>query len=54
MLDRAIAARDVEMIFNIFANDPLVTCTREEARALFREMVQNTKHYLTSYDLSKL
>ena len=54
MLDRAIAARDLEAIFNIFANDPLVTCTREEAKELFREMVQNTRAYLTSYDLSAL
>ena len=54
MLDAAIAARDIEAIFNIFANDPLVTCSREEARKLFKEMVMNTKEYLVSYDLSTL
>ena len=53
-LDKAIAARDVEAIFNVFANDPLVTCTIEEARSLFCEMVMNTKEYLASYDLSSL
>ncbi len=54
MLDKAIAARDVEAIFNIFANDPLVTCSMTDARKLFNEMVLNTKKYLGSYDLSNL
>ena len=50
----AIARRDVEAIFNAFANDTLVTCSRDEARELFKEIVLNTKKYLDSYDLSKL
>ena len=54
VLNDAIARRDVEAIFNAFANDPLVTCSRDEARELFKEMVLNTKKYLASYDLSKL
>ena len=54
VLNDAIARRDVEAIFNAFANDPLVTCSRDEARELFKEMVLNTKKYLDSYDLSKL
>ncbi len=53
-LDAAIAERDLEAIFEAFASDPLVTCSAEDVKALFREMVQNTKAYLTSYDLSKL
>lgn len=53
-LDKAIAARDVEGIFNVFVNDPLVTCSLTEARKLFTEMVMNTKAYLTMYDLSCL
>lgn len=53
-LDKAIAKRDVDMIFNIFANDPLVTCSYEDAKKLFKEMVDNTKEYLTMYDLSGL
>jgi len=53
-LDRAIAARDVKAIFNVFANDPLVTCSRKDAWELFREMVMNTKEYLGMYDLSCL
>ena len=50
----AIKERDVERIFGAFANDPLVTCSLEDARELFKEMVLNTKEYLKSYDLSKL
>ncbi len=54
MLDKGFAQRDVELIFNAFAADPLVTVPREEARKLFKEMVMNTRKYLTSYDLSSL
>ena len=50
-LSEAIAARDVEAIFQVFVNDPLVTCTYDEARALFREMCENTKKYLTMYNI---
>ena len=53
-LSDAIANRDLDMIFNVFANDPLVTCSMDDAKALFREMVLATKDYLTSYDLSNL
>ena len=47
----AIAKRDVEKIFIAFANDPLVTCGMEDARKLFDEMCENTKKYLTMYNL---
>ena len=50
-LSDAIANRDTEAIFQIFANDPLVTCDMHDARKLFREMCENTKKYLTMYDL---
>ncbi|MBQ7900983.1 MAG: alpha-glucosidase/alpha-galactosidase [Clostridia bacterium] len=50
----AIANRDVEAVFNAFVSEPLVTCSYDEARELFREMVMNTKQYLGSYDLSTL
>ncbi len=50
-LSEAIADRDIEKIFSVFANDPLVTCGMHEARALFDEMVDNTKKYLTMYNL---
>jgi len=54
VLKNAIAERDLDKIFNAFANDPLVTCSYAEAKELFREMVMNTKEYLTSYDLTKM
>ena len=50
-LSVGIANRDVEKIFQVFANDPLVTCGLADARKLFDEMCQNTKKYLTMYEL---
>ena len=47
----AIAERDIEKIFNVFSNDPLVTCSLDDARKLFNEMVNNTRAYLTDYNL---
>jgi hypothetical protein len=40
-LSDAIAKRDVGRIFNIFVNDPLVTCSLEDARTLFAKMLDN-------------
>jgi len=48
-LNDAIAKRDLELIFNCFANDPLVTCSIKDAKKLFLEMIENTKEYLTMY-----
>jgi alpha-galactosidase len=53
-LSEAIAERDLNKIFAVFTNDPLVTCGMHEAEALFREMIENTKKYLDMYDLSSL
>ena len=50
----AIAERDLNKLFQAFADDPLVTCSYEDAKKLFKEMVENTKAYLTDYDLSTL
>ncbi len=50
-LNKAIAQRDVEKIFEVFTNDPLVTCNLADARKLFCEMIENTKKYLTMYDI---
>ena len=47
----AIAKRDIEAIFNAFASDPLVSCSMADARRMFDEMVENTKAYLTDYNL---
>ncbi|MBQ9544040.1 MAG: alpha-glucosidase/alpha-galactosidase [Clostridia bacterium] len=48
-LNEAIAARDLEAVFNVFANDPLVTCSISDARKLFDKMCLNTKKYLSSF-----
>ena len=54
LISDAIARRDLEAVFNAFVCDPLVTCSYEDAKKLFKEMVMNTKEYLGSYDLSTL
>ena len=46
----AIADRDIEKIFNVFSNDPLVTCSLDDARELFYKMLDNTKAYLKDYN----
>ena len=51
-LNKALGNRDTNAIFQQFAGDPLVTCGYEDAKKLFMEMCENTKEYLTSYDLS--
>lgn len=53
LVSEGIAERDLKKIFCAFANDPLVTCGMENARKLFREMCENTKKYLTMYDLDQ-
>ena len=54
LVSEGIAERDLDKIFVAFANDPLVTCGLEDAKKLFKEMCENTKEYLTMFDLSKL
>ncbi len=54
LVSDGIAERDLDKIFCAFANDPLVTCSLEDAGKLFAEMVENTKAYLTDFDLSGL
>lgn len=53
-ISAAVAERDLGRIFNAFASDPLTTCSYEDAKVLFKEMVENTKEYLDMYDLSVL
>ena len=50
-LNTAIADRDLNAVFGVFANDPLVTCGINDAKKLFDEMVENTKKYLPDWDL---
>lgn len=48
---KGIKNRDLEMVFEAFANDPLVTIPVEDSRKLFKEMIENTKAYLGMYDV---
>ncbi len=50
-LNTAIANRDMDAVFCVFANDPLVTCGINDAKKLFDEMVENTKKYLPDWNL---
>ena len=50
-ISQAIAERDLDALFYTFVNDPLVTCSMEDAKKLFNEMIENTKEYLKSYDI---
>ena len=47
----AAMERDLNKAYAAFRNDPLVTIADNEAKALFWEMVQNTKEYLSEYDI---
>lgn len=49
MLVVAGIAKDIEMAFHVFLNDPLMTLDIEPARQLFGEMVQNTRSYLQGW-----
>lgn len=51
VLTEGIAKRDLDMIFNAFVNDPLVTCSYADAKKLFAEMCENTKEYLKDYNI---
>ena len=51
MVVEAAMERDLNKAYAAFRNDPLVTIPDSEAKALFWEMVQNTKEYLSEYDI---
>lgn len=48
-LDEAAANRDLEAAFSVFAEDRSVTLDLDEARTLFKTMLQNTRKYLDPY-----
>lgn len=48
-IDEAAAERDLEKAFAVFVTDPQLKISLEDARALFDEMVENTKEYLQEY-----
>ena len=47
----AVQERDLDKAFIAFCSDPLVTCSLADARKMFDEMVDNTKKYLTMYNI---
>ncbi len=51
LIAEACRTRRLAPAFKAFVNDPLVTCTLSDAKKLFDEMVENTKAYLTEYDI---
>ena len=50
-ISEAIRERDLDKIFACFINDPLVTCSMQDAKKLFWKMIENTKKYLGSYNI---
>ena len=48
---KAAIVKDVDMAFRAFANDPLVTIEIDDARELFKRMLDNTKKYLPGWQL---
>ena len=49
MVAKAVRERDLELAFQAFTVDNLVTISHADARKLFNEMVDNTKTYLSEY-----
>jgi alpha-galactosidase len=47
----AALERNLEKAYAAFRNDPLVNIPDSDAKALFDEMVENTKAYLTEYKI---
>ena len=47
----AALTRNLDLAFEAFCSDPLTVITREEARVLFDTMIENTKKYLTMYEV---
>ena len=49
---KAALAKDKELAFRAFANDPLMTLSIDDAWQLFNEMLINTKIFLPGWDLN--
>lgn len=48
---QAALERDLDLAFQAFMNDPLVTICLEDGKKLFNELIENTKEYLPGYKL---
>ena len=51
MIVHAGVKRDLSLAFKAFVNDPLVRLSFEDSTKLFEEMIENTKKYLTMYNI---
>ncbi len=47
----AARTKDLGLAFKAFMNDPLVRLSKEDGKKLFDEMIENTKKYLTMYNI---
>ncbi len=53
LVTRAVMDKDLKPAFSAFLNDMQNRLTLEESRTLFKEMLENTKEYLTMYNLDE-
>ena len=51
MITTAGLTRNLDIAFQAFSNDPLVTCSLKDAKTLFDSMIENTKEYLKSFNI---
>ena len=51
LIAKAGKTKDLALAFKAFANDPLTRINTEDAKKLFDEMIDNTKKYLTDYNI---
>jgi alpha-galactosidase/6-phospho-beta-glucosidase family protein len=51
MITEAALTRNLDLAFQAFVNDPLVTISLKDAKELFDTMIENTKKYLKSYNI---
>jgi len=51
LLIEAGVKKDIELAFNVFLNDNLMTLDIKDAEKLFAEMINNTKKYLNDWDI---
>ena len=51
LVAEAVRTKKLEPAFRAFVNDPLTRINAADAKKLFDEMIENTKKYLTMYDI---
>ena len=53
LIIKAGIEKDIDLAFNVFINDNLMTLDIDDAKKLFSEMLNNTRKYLEGWDLSQ-